>query len=296
MRRRRKDKRSPAEKMAQIFFAVDGDTAQPVCFTTGTPSRTVTQATPELLDLAAAILGPRCADTLVLADAEHFTAELMSHVHQRTGFDLLVPMAVQPSLRRKLHWMDPGQFTPRWAGFATAKLPYHMHGNPSESFTLFVQRSGERRQDWDFRAFLSTRDRDEVEALSLEYPKRWHVEEFFNLDQTLGWDRAGTQNQHIRYGQMTMALIAQAVLHQLRGRLGEPVSRWDAKHLAKTFLQELEGDVRVTADTIVVTLYNAPHAEQLRPHYEGLPAKLAAENVNPKIPWLYDYQLDFRFR
>ena len=29
---------------------------------------------------------------------------------------------------------------------------------------------------------------------------------------------------------------------------------------------------------------------------ETLPKKLAAENVNPEIPWLYNYKLDFRFR
>jgi hypothetical protein len=296
MRRRRKDNHSKPAKMAQVFFALDGDTAQPVCFVTGTPSRTVTQATPELLDLAAAILGPRCERTLVLADAEHFSSELLAHVQQRTGFALLVPMAIQPSVRRQLQRLDPEKFTPRWAGFATTKLPYQMFYRKSpEPFTIFVQRSGERRLEWDFKAFLCTHDRDEVDALSLDYPKRWHVEEFFNRDQALGWARAGTQNLNIRYGQMTMALVAQTVLHQLRRRLGEPMSLWDAKHLAKGLLQALEGDVRVTKDTIIVTYYNAPQAEALRQHYEGLPQKLAQENVDPKIPWLYNYKLDFRF-
>jgi Transposase DDE domain len=296
MRRRHKDRHSKAEKMAQVFFAIDADTAQPLCFTTGSPSRTVTQATPGLLDLAAAILGPQSERTLVLADAEHFTAELIDQMHQRTGFDLLVPMAIHPAFRRKLRFLDPDQFTPRWAGIATTKLPYRLGRSQAGPFTLFVQRSGERRSDWKYLAFLGTHDRDEVEALTLDYPKRWHIEEFFNRDQALGWDRAGTQNLNIRYGQMTMALVAQAVLHQLRQRLREPEKTWDAKHLAKALLQGLEGDVRVTEDTIIVTYYNAPNAAHLREHYEGLPQKLIAEKVDPKIPWLYNYMLDFRFR
>jgi hypothetical protein len=294
MRRRRKDRHSPVEKMAQVFFALDGDTSQPVCFTTGTPSRTVTQATPELLELAASILGPQCERILVLADAEHFTAALLDDVHQRTRFALLVPLVLQPSLRHRLRFLDPEKFTPRWAGFATAKIPYKVHRSSSGPFTLFVQRTGERRRDWTFKAFLCTHDHDEVDALSLEYPKRWHVEEFFNRDQALGWERAGTQNLNIRYGQMTLALVAQTVLHQIRQRLGEPLSLWDAKHFAKA-LQGLDGDIRVTKDTIIVTYYNAPNAERLRGHYEGLPKKLAAENVNPSIPWLFNYKLDFRF-
>ena len=58
----------------------------------------------------------------------------------------------------------------------------------------------------------------------------------------------------------------------------------------------MEGDVRVTSDTIIVTFYNAPHAEKLRGEYQNLPDKLRQENIDPRIPWLYGYQLDFRFR
>ena len=38
------------------------------------------------------------------------------------------------------------------------------------------------------------------------------------------------------------------------------------------------------------------NVERLRDHYEHLPEKLRAQNVNPRIPWLYDFKLDFRFR
>lgn len=54
--------------------------------------------------------------------------------------------------------------------------------------------------------------------------------------------------------------------------------------------------MRVSEQTIIVTYYKAPQVEELRAHYEALPQKLRAENVNPAIPWLYGYQLDFRFR
>jgi hypothetical protein len=296
MRRRRKQPSAEPTKMAQTFFAIDGDTCQPVCFTTGTAARTVTQATPELLNLAAAILGQRPQATLVLADAEHFSTELIEQVHRRTGFDLLVPLIIRKPFLERLRALPPDQFTRHWAGYATARLPYTLSRSQAGPFPLFVQRFGETAANWRFNAYLCTAEREEVEALTRDYPKRWHVEEFFNKDQALGWDRAGTQNVNIRYGHMTMALLAQAVLHQLRGRLGEPMRTWDAKHLAKDLLQSLEGDVRVSADTIVVTYYNAPNAESLRGHYEDLPNKLRAANLNPQVPWLYNYKLDFRFR
>lgn len=95
---------------------------------------------------------------------------------------------------------------------------------------------------------------------------------------------------------MTMALLAQAVVAQLRQRLGEPYSGWDSPHLAKDIFQGLEGDVRVSEKTILVTYYNAPDAERLRSLYEHLPEKLSGDGVDPRLPWLYDFKLDFRFR
>jgi hypothetical protein len=100
----------------------------------------------------------------------------------------------------------------------------------------------------------------------------------------------------IRYGQMSMALIAQAVIHQLRTRLEEPFRQWDAAHLARDLFLGLDGDVRVKNDTIIVTYYNAQNADQLRRHYQDLPEKLSREGISPAIPWLYGFQLDFRFR
>jgi hypothetical protein len=296
MRRHRGDSQTKPHKVAQTFFCLDADTAQPVCFTTGTSARTVTQATPGLLHLAAAILDPHPGDTLVLADPEHFTAELIDHIHRETHFDLVVPMPNQRHLTKRIRSVPPQEFTPGWAGFATAKQPYQLTHSDAEPLYLLIQRCGERPQEYEFKGFLSTADPDEVDTLTLDYPKRWHVEEFFNANQALGWCRAGTLNLHIRYGQMTLALIAQAATHQLRQRLGQPLWGWDAEHLAKDLLGGLDGDVRVRDDTIVVTYYNAPNVERLPHHLEHLPEKLRREGIDPRIPWLYDLKLDFCFR
>ncbi len=295
MRRYRDNEKSKPFKVAPTFFALDADTHQPLCFTTATSARTATVAAIELLGLAAQILTPAPGQTLVIADLEHLTAELFHHVQAHTPFDLMVPMKNTRWLQEQLRAIPAEQFTRRWAGFATLKQPYRMAKRDAGDLVRLVQRSGERGDDHHFKAFLVTADRGEVDTLTLDYPKRWHIEEFFNAHQALGWNRAGTLNLNIRYGQMTMALLAQAALHQLRRRLGEPFSTWDAGHLAKSLLGGLEGDVRVKGRTIVVTYYNAPNVERLREHYQGLPERLENEHVAPYIPWLYGYQLDFRF-
>jgi hypothetical protein len=296
MVRRQKDKESNPAKMAQTFFGLDAETQQPLCFTTASSARTVTQATPELLSLAASILKLNGDKPLALADNEHYSRELFQWVSSQSPFDLLVPMPYNQSVLRAIHALPSEAFSRHWAGYSTAKQPYSMIRSHDGHYYQFIQRKGECPQDYDFKAFLCTRDRDEMEDLSVNYPERWHIEEFFKNDQALGWDRAGTMNLNIRYGQMTMALIAQAACFMMRQRLGSPMDQWDAPHLAKDFFKGLEGDIRVQRDTIVVTYYNAPNSDLMKKHYENMPERLSSEGVKPTIPWLYDFKLDFRFK
>ena len=296
MVRRQKDKQSNPVKTAQTFFMLDAETKDPVCFTTGSASRTVAQATIELLALTDSILKPNTPNPLVLADNEHYGVELFEWVATQSHFDLLVPMPYNASVLRSIRKLPSEAFTRHWAGYATAKQPYALTRSHEGPYYQFIQRKGERVQDYDYKAFLCTSDRDETADLSQHYPQRWYIEEFFKNDQALGWQRAGTMNLNIRYGQMTMALIAQAACSMMRQRLGSPVNQWDAFHLSKDFFRGLDGDIRVQGDTIVITYYNAPNPGIMKKHYEHLPEQLSSEGIHPTIPWLYDFKLDFRFK
>jgi len=110
-----------------------------------------------------------------------------------------------------------------------------------------------------------------------------------------GIARGGTQ---LRQAAATarQALLAQAVSHQRRSRRGAPASTWEASHLAPDGFLGLDGDVRGAPNTLIVTSDNAPNVEHLRPHDEHLPEKRRAAHVDPRLPWLDDFALDFRFR
>ena len=286
----------PAQKVSQTFFCLDAETFEPLCFTTGSSSRNAADAAFDLLPLAADILQPPPRQALVLADTEHYVQELFEFVVHKTPFDLLVPMPHQVYYQRQLHAMAPSAFRRHWVGFATTSLPFSFKANPDLSLTQWVQRLGEPPQACSLRAFLCTSPRDELLTLSRDYPQRWHIEEFFHDHQDLGWKRAGTLNLNIRYGAMTMALLAQAALSQLRQRLGEPWKNFTASQFAQKLLRALDGDIRVYRDTIVVTFYNAPQPQLWQRHFENLPQLLESEHVRPNIPWLFDFKLDFRFK
>ena len=112
----------------------------------------------------------------------------------------------------------------------------------------------------------------------------------------MGFDRASTFNLNIRYGKMSLALLAQAATYQFRQKLSEPYKRWNSTHLAEAVFAKIDGDIRVKDDTIIITCYNAPKELNLHNHYQSLPTKLISEGINPKVPWLYNYKLDFRFK
>jgi len=285
----------PARKCSQGFFSIDATTSQPLCCTLASSGRTVAQATPELLEMTQQILRPAPGQALVMADGEHFVTELICSIARQTPFDLLTPIPNQPAYRRQLREIPATDFVHRWAGMATAKKIFRL-ADDDQPLWQFIERDGEIPEQYRYRGFLCTADREEVDALTKHYPERWHAEEFFNLYQDMGWKKAGTMNLNIRYGRMTTTLIAQAATAHFRQRIAEPIAGWTATHLANNLFRGLDGDIRVAADRIIVTYYNAPYADRLRQHYEGLPQKLLADGINPKIPWLYDFQLDFRFR
>ena len=299
MRRHRFHAEEKPAKMAQTFFLLDCHTGQPLCFTLSSAAQSVSQATPELLHMAAQILGavPDATDKpLILADKEHYAQELFTRVHQDGWFNLLCAQPAFPQAVGRWQKVPSDAFTEHWPGYATSVQPYHFTLNPKPTYYEYVQRSGCRPEDLHYQGFLSTARLPEIPALTKDFPQRWHVEEFFKFNQTLGWHRAGTLNLNIRYGHLSMVLLAQATIEQLRQRLGDPFRQWDALHFARNLFEGLEGDVRVENQTVVVTLYNPPNASLLRHHYENLPQKLAREGVSPEIPWLYNFKIDFRFK
>ncbi len=298
MRQRRPATGPAAHKQAQIFFLLDADTGQPLGLVNASSGRNLSAATEELLALAQQILpSPQGERPLIVADSEHFTAELFDHVRAHTPFDLLAPLAQTAALQKTYRTLPAELFTPHWAGFAIATQTFQPRRSAAtEPCHRYIQRTGERPQDYHFKGFACTRARPEVPTLTRDFPERWHIEEFFRFEQDLGWKRAGTLNLNVRAGQMSLALVTQTLIHQLRKRLGEPFAKWESLHLAKDLFSGLEGDLRVDHDILVVTYYNAPDASLWKQHFENLPRQLEKEGVNPKIPWLYNFKLDFRFK
>jgi len=174
-------------------------------------------------------------------------------------------------------------------------MPFSFEGGTHE-LQLIVQRQGEQSDKYSYKTFLTTSKHAPADLLTQLFPERWTIEEFFNFNGDMGWNRASTFNLNIKYGKQSLALIAQAATHQLKSKLPDSYKKWTAQHIAQQVLTNMEGDIRVENDTIIVTYYRDHENLNLKSNFENLPQILQTEGVNPKIPWLFDFMLDFRFK
>lgn len=288
MPNKKKQPNEPAKKMLQTFFALDTQTGQPIGFGIGSPAANTSRATIELLDMVKHVN----EHALILADKEHFTEKLFRSISKDTNFQYMVPAISTERIRKIERSLS---YQSQWAGYAIAETAFNFDGH-KEKYRLICQREGETAKTYRYKSFLTVSDKSAVMLLTDAYSQRWSIEEFFNFDGTMGFDRAATFNLNIRYGKMSLALLAQAATYELRKKLPQPYNKWDSKHLAEALFTKIDGDIRVIDDTIIVTTYNMPRELKLQEHYQGLPEKLLKEGLNPQIPWLYDFRLDFRFK
>lgn len=285
---KKKQANRPSQKMLQTFFALNTQTGQPIGCGIGSPGVNTTKATLELLNMVKRINNK----AMILADKEHFNRNLARNIEQDFQFEYLVPTittkrikGIERSLTFKRHW----------AGYAIAETRFNFN-RYKEKYRLIVQREGEIESKYVYKSFLTLSEKPAKELLTEMYVKRWSIEDFFNFDGAMGFDRASTFNLNIRYGKMSLALLAQAATFQFRQKLPKPYNRWNALHFSDAILNNIDGDLRVKDDTIIVTCYNAPKQLNLQENYQNLPQKLTLQGINPKAPWLFDFKVDFRFK
>ena len=291
---KRKIKRNErARKMLQTFFAIDSQTGQPIGFDIGFSSNTVSNATKNLVQQIKQII-PACNNPLILTDAEHYTEELINLFATDDLLDILVPA---PRNSRIVKYFKELDYKEYWPGYSIGTSPFRFSNDKTvPEQLLIIQRQGLRESEFRYKAFISTRKKDIVEMLTTEFPTRWTIEEYFKYEGSLGWNKALTQNLNIRYSKMSLCLISQYLINQLRSCLPDDYRKFEAKHLSDEIFHKFNGDIRVKNDTIIVTFYGIPEKLGLKQHFENLPQKLENENINPRVPWLFNYAVDFRFK
>jgi hypothetical protein len=275
--------------MLQTFFCNDVVSGQPLGFTLASTGKTCSNATLDLLQL---IERAGVNEGLVLADKEHFTQSISDYFHHHPTLDMLIPA---PNIGSVTKHFNQIEYEPLWAGYAIGETNFNYKGSPLR-YRLIVQREGELPEQYRYKAFISTSKENAQTLLTQIFDQRWSIEEFFNFEGDMGWNRASTFNLNVRYGKQSLALLAQAATHQLKSKLPQPYSQWSAASLAEKVLTNMEGDIRVKDDKIIITYYKDHEPLGLKNIYANIDQQLENQGISPKIPWLFDYKLQFNFK
>lgn len=286
--KKKKSSNNTSKKMTQMFFSLCAKTGQPIMANMASTGMPASIATCSLLESTKIITRK---PALIVADKEHFTEQIIEWVHDDSSFDVLTPT---PKTQRVKKLINQLKFKPLWAGYALGETSF-CFSKATNNHRLIVQRTGENPENYSYSAFITTSNKSAQELICQDYDKRWKIEEFFNFENKMGLNRTATLNLNIRYAKLAMTLMAQASTYQLRQKLSENYKSWNAEHLATHILAWQDGDIRVKDDTIIITLYNTPnHLDKSQ--FINLPNILQSQNIDPRIPWLYDFKLDFRFK
>ncbi len=110
MPKKKKLPEEPSKKMLQTFFCIDAKTGQPYGHLLGSSGFTATKAAIDLLNLANQI-NPQ--STVILADSEHFTDELLSFINYHPKFDILIPVPYTDKVQKMVKSLT---YKRMWAG------------------------------------------------------------------------------------------------------------------------------------------------------------------------------------
>jgi hypothetical protein len=286
MAKKKKQPDAPSQKMLQTFFSVSAETGQPIMAAMSSSGMPTTKASLNLISTTDQIIK---APSLLIADKEHFTNELFESVANNHNLSLLTPALNSQRIKNILNTLE---YTKLRAGFAIAETDFYFDGQ-NIKHRLIAERFGEK--NYRYGGFLTSSSVDAQTLLCENYDKRWSVEEFFRFENDMGLNRASTMNLNIRYANLSMAMLAQAATYELRKNMNCDYRKWDARHLSNEVLAWNDGDIKVKDDTIIVTLYGSSDYIK-KDEYINLPNKLIQSGIDPHIPWLYNYKLDFRFK
>lgn len=289
MPKKKKKPDQKAQKMMQTFFCNHALSGQPIGFTLASPGVCATKASLELIRYLDQL---PWSSALLLADTEHYTTELFNFIKKHPRFDMIAPAPDHKRIRDQFPQLNYKEF---WPGYALATTHFQFDQD-DQQFLLIVQRTGLKQEDFSFKPFVSTSSIAPFVQVNTHFPERWSIEEFFNFDGPMAWARASTFNLNIRYAKQSAALLAQAACFEFKKILPLPFKQWTARHLAKNLFLGLDGALKVKDDLIKITFYNVPPELGLKQFFSKMPAKMIRQGLDPRIPWLFGFKVDFDFK
>lgn len=273
-------------KAIRTFYTQDQHSGKPLLAMATYSGTKVAQVTQRITGLTQDILE---RDFLMVADKEWYCGQLINELHKAYGVSLLVP--IKRSKKRVAEFAAvPWEAYEKTAGGSIA-IVYTTMKDFNGPLQLFLK----KRPDGKYFALLTPCEDVAKEMVMPTYTKRWRIETFFGQNYFLGIDHFPSLNLNAIQAVLSLRLVAFHAMDNFRHDLG-------AEHISKTpdliyrhFLDGVQGRVQLRGDMITVSVYGFKYDREVASIFMNLESKLIRAGVDPRIPWLGNRRLEFKF-
>jgi len=273
-------------KAVRTFYTQDQESRKPLMALAAYSGTTVSQVTRQLADRTRDILGQ---SFILVADKEWYCGQLIKELHEQCGISVLTP--AKSSTKRKKE-------------FDAVPLDQYEHGLQGNIATLYTTMTSfegplrlllKKRRDGKYFALITPATEMTGKTAMPVYTKRWRIEDFFAENLFLGVQRLPSMNLNAIQAMLSLRLLAYHVMDNFRHDLGHPYCTHTPELIHREFVDGIQGRIQLRSDVLEVIVYGFRHQAAVESILTNVDQKLERANVDPRIPWLGNRRIRFKF-
>jgi hypothetical protein len=273
-------------KAIRTFYSQDQKSKKPLIALAAYSGATVSQVTRQLADLTHGVLGQ---DFVMVADKEWYCGQLIEELNAKHGVKVLTPVKGSKKRMAEFNAVPLEDYDKTvWGNIATLHTTMTNFDGP---LRLLLK----KRRDGKYFALITPEVDMATDTAMPAYTKRWRIENFFAENAFLGIDRLPSLNLNAVQASLSLRLLAFQALDNFRKDLGAAYRNKTPRLIHRELVDGVQGRMQLRRDTIEVSIYGFEHQRDAAKALTDHDAKLEAKGVDPRIPWLGNRRLRFKF-
>ena len=273
-------------KAIRTFYTQDQESKKPLIALAAYSGTTVSQVTRQLAAQTRDVLG---RNFFMVADKEWYCGQLIQELHKQCGVSVLTPVKSTTKSKKEFDTIP------------LDKYEHTLYGNIATLYTTMTNFDSplrlllKRRRDGKYFALITPAAEMTAETAMPVYTKRWRIENFFAENAFLGMDRLPSMNLNAIQTMLSLRMFAYHVMDNFRYDLGHPYRNHTPELIHREFVDGIQGRVQLRNDVLEVSVYGFQHQAAVESILTSSDKKLEQANVDPRIPWLGNRRLRFKF-
>ena len=273
-------------KAIRTFYTQDQKSKKPLLALAAYSGATVSQVTRQLADLTHDVLGQ---DFAMVADKEWYCGQLIEELNSKHGVKVLTPVKGSKKRMAEFNAVPLENYDKTvWGNIACLHTTMTNFDGP---LRLLLK----KRRNGKYFALITPQLDMPTDTAMPAYTKRWRIENFFAENAFLGIDRLPSLNLNAIQVSLSLRLLAFQALDNFRKDLGAAHRNKTPRLIHREFVDGVQGRAQLRRDTIEVSIYGFEHQRAAAKTLTDHDAKLEAKGVDPRIPWLGNRRLRFKF-